>query len=71
MQRRACSIVSFPLVRFHPLEYVERLINAEYNQVKQYRSVIHSSWLLGWLGCDSGPDRLLSQFVADMAIANL
>jgi hypothetical protein len=63
MQRRVCSIGSFSLVRFHPLEYVVRLGD----HVERYRSVIRSSWLFGWLGCDSGPDRLLSQFVADMA----
>ena len=31
---------SFPFVRFHPLEYVLRLSKAEYDHVKQCRSVI-------------------------------
>jgi hypothetical protein len=35
-----------------------------------YCLVIRSSWLLGYLGRDSGPDGLLSHFVADMAIVN-
>lgn len=61
---------SFPFGEFHPLEYVQRL-SKEYDQVKQYRSVILSPWLFSWLSYDPGADRPLSRSVPDVAIVNL